>query len=52
LIATSLFCVEVFASELKGMAKIHSGEPLADVFIFQGRTMLEIKLTSKVTLKL
>src|SRR5215510_5948715 len=45
LIATALFCVEGFASELKGIVKTQAGEPLADVFIFYGRSMRDITQT-------
>jgi hypothetical protein len=45
LIATTLLCAEGFASELKGIVKTQAGEPLADVFIFYGRSMRDITQT-------
>src|SRR5262245_16495933 len=45
LIATALCCIEGFASELKGIVKTQAGEPLADVFIFYGRSMRDFTQT-------
>ena len=45
LIAASLFCIEGFASELKGIVKTQAGEPLADVLIFYGRSMRDVTQT-------